>query len=73
MKVKIIRRTGKSSYRIDGNEFYPQTLEAVELHYAPNHALRVTREELTEIITALQSDLEYRDGVIDLIKPSERE
>ena len=72
MKVKIIRRTG-SSYRIDGNEFYPQTLEAVELHYAPNHALRVTREELTEIITALQSDLEYRDGVIDLIKPSERE
>jgi hypothetical protein len=72
MKVKIIRRTG-SSYRIDGNEFYRQTLEAVELHYAPNHSLRVTRDELTEIITALQSDLEYRDGVIDLIKPSERE
>jgi hypothetical protein len=73
MKVKIIRRTGKSSYRIDGNEFYPQTLEAVELQYAPNHALRVTREELTEIITALQSDLEYRDGVIDLIEPVEGE
>ena len=73
MKVKIIRRTGKSSYRIDENVFYPQTLEAVELHYAPNHALRVTREELTEIIRALQSDLEYRDGVIDLIEPAEGE
>ena len=73
MKVKIVRRTGKSSYRIDGNEFYPQTLEAVELHYAPNHALRVTREELTEIITALQSDLEYRDGVVDLVKRSQVE
>ena len=72
MKVKIIRRTA-SSYRIDGNEFYPQTLEAVELHYAPNHALRLTREELTEIITALQSDLEYRDGVIDLIEPAQGE
>jgi hypothetical protein len=43
-------------------------LEAVELHYAPNHALRVTREELSEILNALQPDLEYRDGVIELIK-----
>ncbi|HVI04691.1 MAG TPA: hypothetical protein VM711_01175 [Sphingomicrobium sp.] len=73
MKIKIIRRIGKCGYRVDDSEFYPQTLEAVELHYAPKHALRVTREELTEIITALQSDLEYRDGVIDLIKPSQVE
>jgi hypothetical protein len=29
----------------------------------------VTREELTEILTALQPELEYRDGVIDLMRP----
>ena len=69
MKVKIIRRTGECSYPVDRCEFYPKTLEAIELHYAPNHALRVTREELTEIITALQPDLEYRDGIIDLVGP----
>jgi len=35
--------------------------------------LRVTREELSEILNALQPDLEYRDGVIELIKTSERD
>jgi hypothetical protein len=70
--VKIIRRTGNDGYSVDGHEFYPKTLEALELHYAPNHALRVTREELSEILTALQPDLECRDGIIDLIKPREK-
>jgi len=73
MKVKIIRRTGECGYRVEESEFYPKTLQAIELHYAPNQALRVTREELTDIITALQSDLEYRNGVIDLVKPSDGE
>ena len=70
MKVKIIRRAEKCGYPVEEHEFYPKTLEAVELHYAPNHALRVTREELSEILTALQPDLEYRDGIIDLVKQS---
>ncbi len=73
MNVKIIRRTDKHSYRVGENEFYPKTLDAVELHYAPNHALRLTREELRVMLTALRSDLEYCDGVIDLIRPAERE
>ena len=73
MNVKIIRRADKYSYRVGDNEFYPKTLEAVELHYAPNHALRLTREELRAMLAALRSDLEYCDGVIDLMKPAERE
>jgi hypothetical protein len=70
MEVKIIRRSGTCGYRVAESQFYPKTLEAVELHYAPNHALRITREELSEILNALQPDLEYRDGVIELLKPS---
>ena len=66
VKIKIIRRRGKCSYPIDESGFYPKTLEAIELHYAPNHALRVTRRELIDILAALQADLEYRDGVIGL-------
>jgi hypothetical protein len=73
MNVKIIRRTDKHNYRVGENEFYSKTLDAVELHYAPNHALRLTREELRVMLTALRSDLEYCDGVIDLIRPAERE
>ena len=72
MDVKIIRRVRNCGYLVDEHEFYPKALEAIELHYAPNHALRVTREELSEILTALQPDLEYRDGIIDLIKPTEK-
>ena len=60
-------------YGVAESQFYPKKSEAVELHYAPNHALRVTREELSEILNALQPDLEYRDGVIELIKTSERD
>jgi hypothetical protein len=73
MNVKIIRRTDKHSYRVGENEFYRKTLEAVELHYAPNHALRLTREELRGILAALRPDLDYCDGVIDLIRPPEPE
>jgi predicted DNA-binding protein (UPF0278 family) len=73
MEVKVIRRSVSNGYRVAESQFYPKKLEAVELHYAPNHALRVTREELSEILNALQPDLEYRDGVIELIKTSERD
>jgi len=73
MNVKIIRRTDKHSYRVGENEFYQKTLDAVELHYAPNHALPLTREESRVMLTALRSHLEYCDGVIDLIRPAERE
>lgn len=71
MEIKIIRRMGSCGYRVADSQFYPKMLEAVEFHYAPNHSLRVTREELSEILTALQTDLEYRDGVVELAKPSE--
>ena len=69
MQVKIIRRVGECSYPIGEGRFYPKAPEAIEIYYAPNRALRVTREELTEILTALQPELEYRDGVIDLMRP----
>jgi hypothetical protein len=48
-------------------------LDALELHYAPNQALRISREELRELLAALQSDLECRDGVIRLIEVPEDE
>ncbi len=73
MEVKVIRRSVSNGYGVAESQFYPKKLEAVELHYAPNHALRVTREESSEILNALQPDLEYRDGVIELIKTSERD
>jgi len=73
MEVKVTRRSVSNGYGVAESQFYPKKLEAVELHYAPNHALRVTREELSEILNALQPDLEYRDGVIELIKTSERD
>ena len=68
MEVKVTRRSVSNGYGVAESQFYPKKLEAVEHHYAPNHALRVTREELSEILNALQPDLEYRDGVIELIK-----
>ncbi len=73
MRVKIIRRAADKGYRSGVGEFYPQRLEAVELEYAPNRALRLTREELSEVVAALQSDLEYRDGVIRLLDAFESE
>jgi predicted DNA-binding protein (UPF0278 family) len=68
MEVKVIRRSVSNGYRVAESQFYPKKLEAVELHYAPNHALRVTREELSEILNALQSDLEYRDASLSWSK-----
>jgi len=35
--------------------------------------LRISREELRELLAALQPDLEYRDGIIRLIDPPESE
>ena len=71
MEVKVICSVS-NGYRVADSQFYPKKLVAIELHYAPNHTLRVTREELSEILNALQPDLEYRDGVVELIKTSER-
>jgi hypothetical protein len=70
VQVKIIRRTGEKGVRSGAGEFYQQRLEAVELEYAPNRALRLTRDEVTYILAALQSDLEYHDGFIRLIDAS---
>ena len=73
MRVKITRRTSNKGHRSGASEFHPQRLEVVELEYAPNRSLRLTREEFSEVLTALQSDLEYRDGVIRLVEPLESE
>ena len=66
MQVKIVRRAGDKVYQSGTSEFYPQRLEAVELEHEPNRSLRLTREELSEVLAALQSDLEYQEGVIRL-------
>ena len=68
MRVKIVRRAGDKAYQSGTSEFYPQRLEAVELEYAPNRSLRLTRQELSELLAALQSDLEYQEGVIRLFE-----
>jgi hypothetical protein len=73
VQVKILRRPGEQAYRSGTGEFYPKVLDALELHYAPNQALRISREELRELLAALQSDLECRDGVIRLIEVPEDE
>ena len=69
MRVKIVRRAGDKVYQSGTSEFSPQRLEAVELEYAPNRSLRLTREELSQVLAALQSDLEYQEGVIRLVEP----
>jgi len=51
MEVKVIRSVS-NGYRVADSQFYPKKLEVIELHYAPNHTLRVTREELSEILNA---------------------
>jgi hypothetical protein len=73
MQVKIIRRVMECSHPIGAGNFYPKTLEAIEIYYAPNRAFRVTREELVDILVALQPELEYRDGVINLTTPPDGE
>ena len=69
VQTKIIRRISECNHTVGEGEFHPKTLEAIELHYAQNRALRVTRQELSQILAALQSDLEYREGVIRLVDP----
>jgi len=73
VQVRIIGGTGERGIRSGAGEFYRQRLEALELEYAPNRVLRLTREELAQVLAALQSDLEYREGVIRLIEAPETE
>jgi hypothetical protein len=70
MQIKIIRRTEEPSLNFALGQFSPKVLDAIELYYAPNHALRVTRQELTELLVALQADLECREGIIGLVQPT---
>jgi hypothetical protein len=67
MEIKIVRRASGTCCNAGEAEFDPKSLETIKLHYARNRSFRLTREELKQMLAALQA-YEYQDGLVRLIE-----